>query len=157
MIGGFVEEGQGTPAGMAVIWSGALADIPEGFVLCDGNNGTPDLRDRFVKATSSGEETGSRGGQNYWTMSTTTMPNHQHSGSTDTVGNHDHSVDMGIADEDATSGSGESGQDTSGTSYDMTSSGSHSHDLSIGSTGTGSPSSVNNRPSYYEVAFIMKT
>lgn len=34
--------------GMIVIWSGALVDIPDGWVLCDGDNGTPDLRNRFV-------------------------------------------------------------------------------------------------------------
>ena len=34
--------------GIIVIWSGAIVDIPDGWTLCDGNNGTPDLRDRFV-------------------------------------------------------------------------------------------------------------
>ena len=29
-------------------WRGNLADMPEGFALCDGSNGTPDLRDRFI-------------------------------------------------------------------------------------------------------------
>ncbi len=31
-----------------VMWSGTIATIPDGWVLCDGNNGTPDLRDKFV-------------------------------------------------------------------------------------------------------------
>jgi hypothetical protein len=34
--------------GMIMIWSGAIGTIPSGWVLCDGNNGSPDLRDRFV-------------------------------------------------------------------------------------------------------------
>ncbi len=34
--------------GIILIWSGAIVDIPKGFVLCDGNNGTPDLRNRFI-------------------------------------------------------------------------------------------------------------
>ena len=34
--------------GVIVIWSGAIIDIPTGWVLCDGNNGTPDLVERFV-------------------------------------------------------------------------------------------------------------
>lgn len=34
--------------GLIIIWSGAIVDIPSGWVLCDGNNGTPDLRNRFV-------------------------------------------------------------------------------------------------------------
>jgi len=31
-----------------ILWSGAIVDIPAGYVLCDGNNGTPDLRDKFI-------------------------------------------------------------------------------------------------------------
>lgn len=34
--------------GMIVLWSGAIVDIPDGWVLCDGDNGTPDLRNRFI-------------------------------------------------------------------------------------------------------------
>lgn len=30
------------------MWSGAIADIPEGWKLCDGSNDTPDLRDKFI-------------------------------------------------------------------------------------------------------------
>jgi hypothetical protein len=30
------------------MWSGTIATIPSGWVLCNGSNGTPDLRDRFV-------------------------------------------------------------------------------------------------------------
>ena len=36
------------PIGSIVIWSGTVASIPTGWQLCDGTNGTPDLRDRFV-------------------------------------------------------------------------------------------------------------
>jgi len=36
--------------GMIILWSVAIVDIPGGWVLCDGNNGTPDLRNRFVLA-----------------------------------------------------------------------------------------------------------
>mgnify|MGYP003325101653 CR=1 FL=1 len=38
----------GVPSGGIIIWSGAANAIPTGYVLCDGNNSTPDLRDRFV-------------------------------------------------------------------------------------------------------------
>ena len=34
--------------GMIVIWSGAIVDIPTGWHLCDGTEGTIDLRDKFV-------------------------------------------------------------------------------------------------------------
>ncbi len=36
------------PIGGIALWSGAIVDIPEGWVLCDGNNGTPDLTDKFI-------------------------------------------------------------------------------------------------------------
>ena len=35
------------------MWKGAIVDIPSGFVLCDGNNGTPDLRDKFIVGAGS--------------------------------------------------------------------------------------------------------
>ena len=35
-------------SGMIIAWSGSVANIPTGFVLCDGSNNTPDLRDRFI-------------------------------------------------------------------------------------------------------------
>jgi len=34
--------------GMIIIWSGAVGSIPTGWQICDGTNGTPDLRNRFV-------------------------------------------------------------------------------------------------------------
>lgn len=36
------------PTGTIAIWSGAEIDIPAGWLKCDGNNGTPDLEDRFI-------------------------------------------------------------------------------------------------------------
>ena len=36
------------PVGGIILWSGAVARVPTGWALCDGNNGTPDLTDRFV-------------------------------------------------------------------------------------------------------------
>lgn len=38
------------PTGLIVIFTGSV--IPESWVLCDGNNQTPDLRDRFVVGAS---------------------------------------------------------------------------------------------------------
>lgn len=36
------------PSGIICMWGGAVSDIPDGWVLCDGENNTPDLRDRFI-------------------------------------------------------------------------------------------------------------
>ena len=52
-----VSAGTGTPtwgnaffAGMIMMWSGSIASIPAGWYLCDGNNGTPDLRNKMIVA-----------------------------------------------------------------------------------------------------------
>lgn len=34
--------------GMIMMWSGSIATIPEGWYLCNGSNGTPDLRNKFI-------------------------------------------------------------------------------------------------------------
>jgi hypothetical protein len=53
--------------GMVLFWTGASNAIPSGYVLCDGTNGTPDLRDKFIVGgggslpTSGGANTGSTG------------------------------------------------------------------------------------------------
>ena len=44
----------GIPSGVIAIWSGATSAIPSGWVICDGNNSTPDLRDRFVIGATAG-------------------------------------------------------------------------------------------------------
>ena len=36
------------PAGIILLWFGSIVNIPTGYVICDGNNGTPDLRNKFV-------------------------------------------------------------------------------------------------------------
>lgn len=45
-----------------MIWSGAEVDIPTGWHLCDGTNGTPDLRDRFIIGAGSTYAPGVTGG-----------------------------------------------------------------------------------------------
>ena len=36
------------PAGIIVLWFGSIGTIPAGWILCDGNNGTPNLKNKFV-------------------------------------------------------------------------------------------------------------
>lgn len=40
-------------AGMIMMWSGTIATIPSGWLLCNGSSGTPDLRDRFIVGATS--------------------------------------------------------------------------------------------------------
>ena len=52
----------GVATGIIAIWSGAIVDIPSGWVICDGNNLTPDLRDKFVIGAGSGQAVNATGG-----------------------------------------------------------------------------------------------
>ena len=49
-------------SGMIILWSGAVNAIPSGFVLCNGSNSTPDLRDRFVVGAGNSYSVGATGG-----------------------------------------------------------------------------------------------
>lgn len=50
------------PAGGIFLWSGSIGSIPAGYVLCNGANGTPDLRDRFVVGAGSTYAVNATGG-----------------------------------------------------------------------------------------------
>ena len=76
--------------GMILLWSGASNAIPSGFVLCDGNNSTPDLRDRFVVGAGNSYNVGATGGASTVTLSTSQIPAHSHSGNA-----HSHSANFG--------------------------------------------------------------
>ena len=54
--------GSGVPNGAIIMWSGTVATIPDGFSLCDGSNGTPDLRNRFVIGAGDTYAVGATGG-----------------------------------------------------------------------------------------------
>ena len=55
-------------SGMILLWSGSTSNIPSGFVLCNGSNSTPDLRDRFVVGAGSTYSVGNTGGANSRTV-----------------------------------------------------------------------------------------
>ncbi len=60
------------PPGVIVAWSGTLGSIPSGWLLCDGNNGTPNLIDRFLQGiTTSSTNPGATGGAHSITIGTT--------------------------------------------------------------------------------------
>ena len=52
----------GVPSGAIILWSGASDAIPSGYALCDGNNSTPDLRNRFIVGAGSGYTVDQTGG-----------------------------------------------------------------------------------------------
>jgi len=47
------------------VWSGTIANIPKGYKLCDGTNGTPDLAALFVRGAANSQNAGGTGGSGY--------------------------------------------------------------------------------------------
>lgn len=156
MIGGYTEVKKDTDAGHIVSWSGVITDIPSGWALCDGNNGTCDLRGRFVKSIiNSSDDPGNEAGTNNFALQVSQMPSHSHNGSTNYGGSHSHGVSL----------TGRGAKQTSNSAHEMdpfisgivmvsTYAGSHTHPINL--SNTGSATSVDNTPSHYEVAFIEK-
>ena len=72
------------PSGLISMWSGTIANIPSGWVLCDGTNNTPDLSGRFVVGYSGSgnySSIGNTGGSDSRALESYNMPSHNHSGS----------------------------------------------------------------------------
>jgi len=74
------------PAGGIFLWSGSIGSIPAGYVLCNGSNGTPDLRNRFVVGAGSTYAVDATGGSadsvvvSHTHTATVTDPGHTHGG-----------------------------------------------------------------------------
>lgn len=66
------------PKGTILPWYGKSSDIPEGFALCDGTKGTPDLRNRFLVGAGSNYALGDTGGEDQVTLTGTQIGNHYH-------------------------------------------------------------------------------
>ena len=64
-------------AGMIILWSGSVSAIPYGWRLCDGSEGTPDLRDKFIIGAGSTYNPADTGG-NITHTHTATQPAHTH-------------------------------------------------------------------------------
>jgi microcystin-dependent protein len=130
------------PAGLIAIWSGSTGSIPTGWVLCNGTNGTPDLRNNFVVGAGSTYAVGATGGSaNAVVVSHThviTDPGHLHN----TASTGASSTLINAAAGNITSAS------TSTTSTATT---------GITNQSTGVSGTNANLPPYYALAYIMKT
>jgi microcystin-dependent protein len=135
----------GVPKGAIIMWSGAIDQIPEGWALCDGNNGTPDLRDRFVVGAGSGYAVGATGGEAMHTLTIAEMPSHTHIQNAHT---HD-LIGWCINHSAVACDNGWAGGST------WTKSGVISS-ITATNQNTGGGAAHNNLPPYYALAFIMK-
>ncbi len=62
-IAGFVSrQAPEVPVGLIAMWSGDAGNLPDGWALCDGQHGTPDLRDKFVVSIGNDYGVGDTGG-----------------------------------------------------------------------------------------------
>ena len=118
----------GLPAGFVaegiIIWAGTIANIPSGYIICDGNNGTPDLLTKFVEGVATAATNpGATGGATLKELNST-------SEDTATTIMYGHLIQGGHVR-----------------------SGTDGMPLDIGRSTTISDI----RPSYYDVAFLMKT
>ena len=172
------------PTGIIVMWNSTAASIPTGWQLCDGSNGTPDLRGQFIVGAGGSYTPGDTGGAASVTLGANAMPIHTHalSGSltTGSAGAHGHTVnDPGHAHSIAAGlngsdlvGGGSNQIFTRTTSASTTGTATtgisiaavidHTHSLTLsgntqsagGASGTTQPHE--NRPPYYALCYIQK-
>ena len=163
------------PTGVIAIWSGSVVSIPSGWLICDGTNATPDLRNRFVIGAGSTYAVAATGGATTTSTvvahthtvsgNTSASGTHTHTGTTSTIGNHTHTITQG-------GGNGNVVQsliyDEQGGTKETSAAGSHSHTFTTdaggdhthtvsgnaASTGSASVSILN---PYYALCYIMKT
>lgn len=133
------------PSGGIIMWSGSLTNVPAGWSICDGNNGTPDLRNRFIVGVGTGGNysVGDTGGSD-----DAIVVKHNHSASTST------SISPTSVLSAANGGPTILAGASSGTSLNYSTATSASSSTTVndeGSSGTGA-----NRPPYYALAYIMK-
>jgi microcystin-dependent protein len=159
------------PTGVIFMWSGSIASIPPGWALCDGSNGTPDLRERFIVGAGSGDNAavtetmayspGTNDGLNSVTLAAnqTGLVSHIHS-ITDL--GHNHGINNGTSrfatwiNNEADAGSGSSGHEVSPTVHPFTVDNSTTG-VTINSVASSTAlQSHENRPPYFALAFIMK-
>ncbi len=130
------------PSGTIILWHGTIANIPSGWVICDGNNSTPNLLTRFIEGVATAATNpGATGGavSHYHTM-----PTHSH-----TMPTHSHPIDIISRLQGET-----------GTIYCLPTSSPDTDSVDPGDTNSKDPGDTktkDGRPPFYDVAFLMKT
>ena len=145
---GVAEAVYAIPTGGIIMWSGSQTSIPTGWVLCDGNNATPDLRDRFVLGAGNSYAVGATGGSK-----DAIVVSHTH---TATVTDPGHAHTYNIRAGAPYSGYNAYGVNDSSNSADKPTS-SSTTGITVTNSTTGSSGTNANMPPYFALCFIMKT
>ena len=145
--------GPGIPEGVIVMWSGATNNIPDGFVLCNGSNGTPNLQNKFIVGAGSSYSVNATGGSNSVTLNTAQIPSHFHQifNASNNSGSHPNQSNIN-ANSYVARGTGAVNHNEG---YNMRAAGSSATRGKTSNVGSGN--SHENRPPYYALAYIMKT
>jgi microcystin-dependent protein len=138
-----------------LLWSGSIGSIPAGYVLCNGNNGTPDLRDRFVVGAGSTYSVDATGGSanaivvshTHTATSVVTDPGHTH-----TLDNPREPAGGVIGGNTNTPAAAPSGGPIPTTDSNTTGITVATTNASAGTSGTNA-----NLPPYYALCYIIKT
>lgn len=133
------------PVGIITMWSGSTSNIPTGWALCNGQNGTPDLRDRFIVGAGNTYTAGATGGSASVSLQEANLPSHNHTLLAYSGGS------TGLSYTYLQANTGSAGGQVQITSGRCTR---NSTSNLIGNTGSGT--AHENRPPYYALAYIMK-
>jgi len=137
------------PSGLIAIWSGSTGSIPSGWLLCNGSNGTPDLRNSFVLGAGNTYAVGATGGS-----TDAIVVSHTHT-ATSVVSDPSHSHTFNVNNSGTSYGGGPvipgSGS-TYGTNAATTGITVATTNATAGVSGSGA-----NMPPYYALAYIMKS
>jgi len=146
---------QSTPIGGIIMWSGAVDAIPQGWNLCDGSNGTPNLSGRFVvgydAADADYDAIGETGGAKGVILTEAQMPQHNHSG-TAVVPPHTHNIN---SDGGSTYSNGSNARKESDNSGVITTQLSVTLNAPVTTVNKGGNASHENRPPFFTLAYII--
>ena len=159
------------PSGAILIWSGSIGSIPSGFVLCNGLNSTPDLRNSFILGAGNTYTVGQTGGSadsivvSHTHTATVNDPQHSHGDSSSvTDPGHVHSYVKGLPSIAGGGAGGRIGDYTTGNTGSAATGISVSTSINNASTGisvtnqsAGVSGSGANLPPYYALCYIMKS
>lgn len=150
------------PKGSIIMFNGLSSEIPKGWHICDGTEGTPNLTGKFIKASNTSGETG---GKSTIQILEENMPRHTHTFvgnqvTTSESGAHTHTIrgKYGKSDNANDRNCLETGSETD--LITTSQSGAHTHTIDMSATqlsyqGGGKP--IEFEPLYYSLIYIMKT